>query len=271
MSNDSLHIERWLREGAGLSVQSYRLPAIMRCWPAAGTQIALSGVRRHPELFPDILPHVEEVFHIRRSRSASRGWQAKLPSKKLQRTVRARSYLEQRMFERCEVDGEIFRYIEQPIVLTYFDSAGQRRKHTPDLYYETAAVRSFVEVKWEADARKPKNEARWPSIAAAINEMGFQYEVLTERHILQEPAADNVTRLLRFRRADPVCKGHEEALKAILLHGPLSIADIIGLLPGASLPSLCRGLVDGWLCTDLAVALTFQSTLRLSGRMERFS
>jgi hypothetical protein len=165
--------------------------------------------------------------------------------------------------ERCEVDGDIVRYCEQPIMLTYVDSEGLQRKHTPDLYYETATNRSFVEVKWEADARRSTNEARWPAIAAVINGMGFRYEVLTERHILRRPAADNVAELLRFRRADTMPLAAIDAVRGVLRCGPASIADIIYLVPGTSTASVCRGIVDGWLCIDLNVRLGASSALRL--------
>lgn len=268
--NDVDHI--WLRSVVGgipAPRQAFQLPQINRVWADARSHAIPGKMVRHPNLFDDVLPDVQETFQMRRSRSASRGWQAKLPSRKLQRTVRARSLLEQRAFERCEVDGDVIRYCEQPITITYFDGEGVRRTHTPDLYYETATIRSFVEVKWEADARKAKNESRWPAIAAAINALGFRYEVLTERHILRKPIADNVAELLRFRRAEPLSIPLRDSIKAVLRKGPLSVDDIRSLLPAIDLPGVYRGLVDGWISTSLDVPLSDQSMLRLpnaSGR-----
>ncbi|WP_428153841.1 hypothetical protein [Brevundimonas sp.] len=107
----------------------YQLPPIDRMWLPPSNQPPPSRIIRHPNLFDDVLPDVDQTFPIRRSRSASRGWQAKLPSKKLQRTVRARSHLEQRAFERCEVDGNIIRYCEQPILFQYIDKNETIRTH----------------------------------------------------------------------------------------------------------------------------------------------
>lgn len=250
---------------AGLPEKSlpFQMPPVTRGWNAAGTPAALIKVTRHPDLFPDLLPQVQETFQIRRSRSASRGWQAKLPSRKLQRTVRARSLLEQRALERCEIDGDVIRYCEQPITVTYLDNDGVERKHTPDFYYETAAIRSFVEVKWESDARKPKNEARWPAIAAAVNALGLRYEVLTERHILRRPAADNVAELLRHRRAEPLPIAARDAVLAILRQGPAPITDVVALIPNLEKASFYRGIVDGWFCVNLDASLGPHSILRL--------
>lgn len=243
----------------------FQMPSVARVWEATGQLASPIKLMRHPELFPDILPHAQEVFQVRRSRSASRGWQAKLPSRKLGRTVLARSLLEQRALERCEVDGDVIRYCEQPIAITYIDREGRTRKHTPDLYYETAAIRSFVEVKWENDARLPQNEARWPAIAAAINGMGFRYEVLTERQILRHPVADNVAELLRFRRAEPLSLAVRDAVVGVLRHKTVSLTDIIALVPGADKPNLYRAIVDGWLSIDLNTMLGPHSALRLTG------
>lgn len=256
----------WLRAVVGgmpAPRQAFQLPPINRIWVDAGINVYPDKVVRHPDLFDDILPDVQETFQTRRSRSASRGWQAKLPSRKLQRTVRARSLLEQRAFERCEVDGDVARYCEQPITITYFDKEGVRRKHTPDLYYETATIRSFVEVKWEADARKAKNEIRWPAIAAAINALGFRYEVLTERHILRKPTADNVAELLRFRRAEPLSDPLKDSIRAVLRQGSFSVDEIRSLLPGIDLSGVYRALVEGWISTSLDIPLSGQSLLRL--------
>ena len=236
------------RGGVPVPRAEYQLPIINRMWISSGCHLPPVKVMRHPNLFPDVLPHIQETFQTRRSRSASRGWQAKLPSRKLQRTVRAKSLLEQRAFERCEVDGDVVRYCEQPIALTYVDREGVRRKHTPDLYYETATIRSFVEVKWEDEAHKLKNETRWPAIAAAINSIGFRYEVLTERHILRRPIADNVSELLRFRRAEPLREALKDSVRAILRQGSLSVFEIVSLLPGVDASGLYRGLVDGLTC-----------------------
>ncbi|WP_396594605.1 Tn7 transposase TnsA N-terminal domain-containing protein [Brevundimonas sp. R86498] len=256
-------IERALAMQPSSPLLEYQIPPVRRLWlPTIGTG-PLIDLRRHPELFPDVLGDYPEVFETRRSRSASRGWQGKLASSKMGRTVRTRSHLELRLCERCEVDGAVWRYLEQPISITYQDGEGKKRRHTPDLYYQTNGVASFVEVKWETDARSEKNEARWPHIAAAITGLGFQYEVLTERHILRRPMADNVALLLRMRRNEPLAVGAAAALEAVLRRGPLTIEEAISALPGTSWPRMLRALADGWVQTDLEIPLTPGSPVSL--------
>ncbi len=150
--------------------------------------------------------------------------------------------------------------------LFYFSTLIKTKQsaHTPDLYYETSNYRSFVEIKWEADARAEKNEIRWPSIGLSVAALGFRYEVLTERHILRRPLADNVSELLRFRRFEPVSANHRDCITGILRRRPLSLGDVVSLLPSVEMAGLYRGLVDGWLSTNLEAPLSEQSILRLS-------
>jgi len=102
-----------------------------------------------------------------------------------------------------------------------------------------------------------------------INALGFRYEVLTERHILRRPVADNVAELLRFRRAEPISEALKNSIKAILRQRSIPALEIQSLLPGVDLPGVYRGLVDGWISTSLDVPLSDQSLLRLPNAPER--
>jgi hypothetical protein len=113
--------------------------------------------------------------------------------------VRARSHLELRYIELLEFDPGVEVFVEQPCRLTYADNQRQRTA-IPDFYVEGTTGAAFVEIKWEEDAASPANEARWPLIGAAFNELGYEYRVVTERTILREPRSGNVTALLRRRR-----------------------------------------------------------------------
>lgn len=262
MEEDDWLLDRLLAEGPPVPARGYYLPAVDRCWPHAGPRQPVD-IFRSAELFSDVLSGVERTFAQRRSRSASRGWQAKFPSKRMARTLRARSHLELRLLELCEVDARVARFVEQPICILYADADGDRRKHIPDLYLEVEGRGFFVEVKWERDAAHPKNESRWPCIGRAINGLGFGYEVLTERHILRRPRADNVANLLRHRRSDAMDARLQSALRNTLAHGDLSFADVASTWPDITSSSLYRALTDGWLWTDLDCDLGPNSQLRL--------
>lgn len=116
--------------------------------------------------------------------------------------MRARSHLELRYIELLELDPTVRNFVEQPVRLAYSESQ-KRRSTIPDFFVEWENGCAFVEIKWEQEASNSKNEARWPLIGAAFNELGFDYLVVTERAILREPRSSNLATLLRLRRQDP--------------------------------------------------------------------
>jgi hypothetical protein len=267
VEDESELLDRLLSEGPPVPARARQLPAVDRSWPNHASRHAVE-VLRSTELFSDLLPEVEQTFTQRRSRSASRGWQAKFPSRRMGRTLMARSHLELRLLELCEVDARVTRFVEHPVCVFYADASDTRRKHIPDLYVEAGGHGTFVEVKWERDAGEPKNESRWPLIARAINGLGFSYEVLTERHILRQPRADNVATLLRHRRSDAMEPQLHIALRNVLAWGALPFAEVRSTWPDISPSSLYRALTDGWLWTDLDAELNSSSLLRLTATRE---
>lgn len=262
VSEDGELLGRLLAEGLPVRSCGYQLSPINRCWPNDGPERDIELLRSE-ELFSDVLSDVGRVFAQRRTRSASRGWQAKFPSARMGRTLKARSHLELRLLELCEVDARVTRFVEQPICLFYGDTDGKRRKHIPDLYLEVSGRGYFIEAKWERDAAEPKNESRWPSIGGAINGLGFGYEVLTERHILRQPRAGNVASLLRYRRCEAMAPLLQSALRNTLSCGSMSFADVWATWPAMPRPSFYRALTEGWVWTDLDLELGPASHVQL--------
>lgn len=244
----------------------YQLRPLERRWDEPFLAAAPLRIARSPDLFDDVLPGFTERFVVRRTRSATYGWQGKFPSAKMGRTLMARSHLELRLMELCEVDGGVLRFVEQPIQLHYQGSDGKARKHIPDLFVHRSAGGEFIEVKWERDARSAKNEARWPHIAAAVTSLGYSYTVMTERHILAQPLAANVSKLLRHRNSPPLTTPSAAALWDALAPGCLKLNDLLAGQPEVSSASVFRALADGWLSADLMQPLGPASLIRLSAR-----
>lgn len=250
--------------GVPSSVPPYQLGPIERRWDRPFVAAAPLRIARSPDLFDDVLPGFTERFVVRRTRSATYGWQGKFPSAKMGRTLMARSHLELRLMELCEVDGGVRRFVEQPIQLHYEDAEGKARRHIPDLFVHRSAGGEFIEVKWERDARASKNEARWPHIAAAVTSLGYSYTVMTERHIMAQPLAANVGKLLRHRNSPPPARPSAAAIWNALFPGALKLDDLLANLPEVSSASVFRALADGWLSTDLMQPLGPASWIRLS-------
>ncbi|MFC5371789.1 TnsA endonuclease N-terminal domain-containing protein [Brevundimonas faecalis] len=169
----SIALDRLLKEESPARRRPYQLQAVDRVWIRHDGGSAPQRVQRNDLLFEDVLPNVQERFSLKRSRSAARAWQSIFPSVKMGRSMSARSHLELQQLKLCEVDGAVRRFVEQPIRIVYRDGQGKLRSHTPDLFVERETHSEFIEVKWERDARAPKNEARWPFIASAISALGF--------------------------------------------------------------------------------------------------
>jgi len=177
------------------------------------------------------------------------------------RVIRARSHLELRLFELCEIDADVTLYVEQPISLTYLDPAGKVRRHVPDAYIEDVEGRRFVEVKWEADAGSAQNEARWPCIGLTLASHGFTYEVLTERQLLAEPRASNVRDLMRRRRSGRPDESDVRRLRDLLQASALEMHVVLARFPMLDEAYIGRLIADGDIRTDLHRRLGHASLL----------
>lgn len=264
MDDLSHALDLLLKDGSPVRAPTFQLRAIDRFWAARGAQLPAMRVLRNELLFEDVLPDMGERFSLKRSRSAARAWQSIFPSVKMDRSMSARSHLELQQLRLCEVDGAVRRFVEQPIRIYYTDGNGKLRSHTPDLFVEREAHSEFIEVKWERDARAPKNEARWPFIASAISSLGYAYAVVTERHLMHQPLKANVERLLRHQHSPQLSRAASATLWDALVTGPQTLASILESRTEFLEPSVLRALADGWLCTDLTQPISPRSVVRLS-------
>lgn len=245
------------------------LPIRPRDWVAANQPVGdiESSIVVHSEAVIPRLKRCPQFSMKRMSRSVTRGWQAKFCSDKMRRTMRARSHLELRLMELCEVDPAVVAFYEQPIVLTY-EMGGKKRRHKPDLYVRTASAETFIEVKWERDAANKENSVRWPLIGDTLSQFGFAYSVLTERYILREPRAKNVRSILRGRFEPDIHDETQAALIRDLFGCRSNIADIsqrYGLID----KQIYRLALNGLLRVDIDRDLNGATMVELGDRISR--
>lgn len=153
---------------------------------------------RHPAfvaLGTDIKPRVIG----RSSRSVTRGRQGRLHSMKTNRTLRSRSELEYDHLLDAELDDDVTTFVEEPLTFR-FPFEGRLALARPDAFLARPAGATLVEVKFEADASA--DEGRWPAIASAVNAMGLDYVVLTERHIRAKRRYATVHAIFERRQGD---------------------------------------------------------------------
>lgn len=172
-------------------------PPCFRVWPPlSGKQINTQCVAwRHPALEGDLFARIP-THAPRRSRAVTRGWQGKFFSWKMGRTLHARSRLELRYMEICEVEPDVSEFCEHPAQLHL---RGDQRRYTPDFYLVKRQQPWFVEIKWEEKAKSARNEDSWAAYGSTLNSMGFGFAVITEHQIFSEPRSANVRNILRSR------------------------------------------------------------------------
>lgn len=231
---DAEELQSW-----ALSVISRRLPERSplvsqdllkeRYWKAPDRPTSLKGAALlfcHPVL-AEMFPSVPVMKIGKSSRSARRGRQSRFPSSKSgpeRRVLRLFSTLEFDNALDHELDDRCSQFVEQAAVIKYATD-GKFRRHKPDAFVCLEGRFEFQEVKYEKDASAL--EERWETIAAAINSLGFDYRVRTEKEIRRKPRYDNVWRVYEDRFSPlpqiEILVSLAEHLKAV---GALRLIDI---------------------------------------------
>ena len=109
------------------------------------------------------------------------------------------SVLEQMYFYILESDASIVSYAAQPVTISYFFD-GRLRRYTPDvqLYYSTHENIGYVEVKPTDVAQFWTESGRLESIAAAMQDLGANFYVVTSTQINSQPRLRNAILLHRY-------------------------------------------------------------------------
>lgn len=191
----------------------------------------------------------------RAPRNSIRGRQGRFHSRKMKRTLRARSDLEFDMFLLCELDPAVDAYIEQPLRLRY-PLDGRTRWHMPDLFVRRAGVGIFMAIIPEEEAALPDRERRWPAIGATLARSGFGYCVQTERHIRRQPRFSTLRALFADRHAPlPDCAIRRQLALAVPAGATVAISALLVGFPQLATKHIHSLIVHGYLATDLDTSL----------------
>src|SRR5213594_1880364 len=88
---------------------------------------------------------------------------------------------------------------EQPFTLEYHHE-GARRRYTPDILVIWGTHKQVVEVKDDAEAELPENQARFELISGLLAENGYHFQIWKKSEICAEPRLANAGLVLRYRR-----------------------------------------------------------------------
>lgn len=209
---------------------------------------------RHPEFTFGGIDCPTRVIG-RAPRNSIRGRQGRFHSRKMKRTLRARSDLEFDMFLLCELDPAVDAYIEQPLRLRYFLD-GRTRWHMPDLFVRSAGVGTFMAIIPEEEAALPDRERRWPAIGVTLALSGYGYCVQTERHIRRQPRFSTLRTLFADRHA-PLPDGamRRQLALAVPAGATVAISALLAGFPQLAAKHIHSLIVHGYLATDLDTPL----------------
>lgn len=182
----------------------------------------------------------------------------KFPSRKLGKQVHWESPLERDAIVMFEVHPLVLTFQEQPIEETYYDSKGLPHKCYPDFRLRGLGGQELlVEVKRNADLRRPSVRGKLEHIAFHFEQKGLQYRVITETEIHRQPLRANVARLWDALRCTKI-SGEARAIVAGLRSDRLYRSSELTAQLGSEAVLLAL-IGSGALRTDLEAVWTSES------------
>ena len=137
---------------------------------------------------------------------------------------------------------------EQPFMLEYH-AEGEKRRYTPDLLVVWGARREVVEIKQDAEADLPENQARFALFRELLTEHGFQFRLWKRSEICAEPRLTNVSLILRYRSVE-VSAAERERIRRAFSATPEVRLHAFRETPGITLQSILRLVLEGTLHID---------------------
>ena len=207
-----------------------------------------------------------EVDRLRRvrepvSRSKS-GIQGKVADVVSGRSRHAESQNELRAFRVLLATAHPDAWQEQPFALEYHHD-GAKHRYTPDILVVWGSNRQVIEVKDDSDADLPENRVRFDLIGRLLAEHGYEFRLWKRSEICAEPRLTNVDLILRYRCVEVSVAERERIRQIFSLERELRL-HMLSEIPGITIPSVLRLVLDGTLHIDWWEPLDLQCTVSLA-------
>lgn len=150
---------------------------------------------------------------------------------------------------------------EQPFTLEYHHE-GKKRRYTPDLLVAWGTQRHVVEIKEDAEAELPENQARFALIRELLTEHGYHFRLWKKSDICAEPRLTNAGLILRYRSVE-VPAVEREKIRCTFSTTPEVRLHSFRETPGITLQSVLRLVLDGMLHVDWWEPLTSASRVSI--------
>ena len=199
---------------------------------------------------------------VTRSRFRSTG---KFPSHKMRRMIQWESRSELAAFHHLESDPCVQGYWEQPCIVSYSDGA-QIRKHYPDICVHYLAHKELWEIKPVSQLAEQELVWRTDLLAPGLLDFGFDYRVVFDETLMEQPRYANIQLLLRHCRKSFSLHEYEEIRLIALERGRLTWGEAASGLYGPEKLALLSTLtIRGILSVDLCKGFEDEASFRFIG------
>lgn len=186
------------------------------------------------------------------------------PSYKMGRAVAWESQIERDFIYLLEFDPDVLSYQEQPRKFQY-RADGKLHSYTPDFEAKTKDKTLIIEVKPAKKAREPDTQRLFKLVAPVIEAEGFEYRVVTDTMIRNEPQLSNIKYLRIHGRTVPTVSDQLIAHSHLTQHPTPTVHSLMEEFAGRSLPRQTVYTLIYWgvIAVDLGQPLTPLSSLFL--------
>jgi hypothetical protein len=150
---------------------------------------------------------------------------------------------------------------EQPFTLEYHHE-GKKCRYTADLLVAWGTHWHVVEIKEDAEADLPENQARFALIRGLLAEHGYCFRLSKKSEICAEPRLANAGLILRYRSIEVPAVEREKIRRTFSTTPEVSLRTFRET-PGITLQSVLRLVLDGTLHVDWWEALTLASRVSI--------
>lgn len=178
------------------------------------------------------------------------------------RSRHAESLTELQAFRILLATAQADAWQEQPCILEY-QQGEKRYRYTPDLLVVWGACREVVEIKVDAEADLPENQARFALIRELLTDHGYYFRLWKKSEIFAEPRLSNVSLILRYRSVE-VSEVEHERIRRAFAATPEARLRALHATRGTTVQSVLRLVLDGMLHVDWWEPLTLDSRVSVT-------
>ena len=131
----------------------------------------------------------------------------KFSSVKTGRVACYESLLERDYMYLLDHDLTLSYWVEQPLKIRYGDN-GRTRSYTPDFEVHRQSKKQIIEVKTKEQVDSGEWDSLFSTASSICEEEGYEFTVITDEFIRQQPRLDNVKKLWKYART-PIRARHQ--------------------------------------------------------------